>query len=132
MAQTRTPPRPKLTKTEHLAMNCLFRNLKAFEDETILDYTLRDQIPEAWSTLEQDLDVEEKKTKVALWVDDSVAKFYRAMGKGYQGRITRVLATYAQLKISKERSFEAFVAEKEREDREVRLGLARHLREEEG
>ena len=56
-------------------------------------------MPEAWHTLEHDLDVQEKRTKVTLLLDDSVAKFYRAMGQGYQARINRILALWAHMKI---------------------------------
>mgnify|MGYP001820788511 CR=1 FL=1 len=118
MAQTRTSPRPRQNKTERLARDRLIRNLRAFEADSYFEFTLHQQIPDAWATLEEDVDVEEKKTKVTLYLDESVAKFYRALGKGYQARVNRVLATYAQLKISNVRAFEAFRAEKEREERE--------------
>ena len=39
------------------------------------------------------------KTKITLRLDESVAKFFRAMGPGYQARINRILGTWAQLKI---------------------------------
>ena len=54
---------------------------------------------------------------MTLRLDESVAKVYRAHGNGYQARINRVLATSAQLKISKVRAFEAFQEEKAREER---------------
>lgn len=71
---------------------------------------------EAWDTLEADVDVWEKKAKVTLMLDDSLAKFYRAQGVGYQARINRILATYAQMKIAEVREakarYEAFRAGK--------------------
>ncbi|SMY05903.1 BrnA antitoxin family protein [Flavimaricola marinus] len=87
-----------LTKTERIARERLFRHL--WEDrKDSLSEELRERVPDAWHTLERDLDVEEEKVKVTLYLDTSVAKFYRAMGKGYQPRINRILATWAQLKI---------------------------------
>ena len=117
MAQTRKTPRPRQNKTERLARDRLIRNLRTFQEDSYFEFTLHQQIPEAWATLEEDVDVEEKKTKVTLYLDDSVAKFYRAMGNGYQARVNRVLATYAQLKISKVRAFETFQEEKARGER---------------
>jgi len=71
---------------------------------------LREAVPEAWHTLEQDLDVAEPKEKVTLYLDRSVAKFYRAMGQGYQARINRLLATWAQMKIAEEVQLDAHLA----------------------
>ena len=56
-------------------------------------------MPLAWHTLEHDLDVEESKVKITLRLDESVAKFYRAMGPGYQARISRILGLWANMKI---------------------------------
>jgi uncharacterized protein (DUF4415 family) len=63
-------------------------------------FDLRDVIPEAWERLEHDVDLPEKKTRVTIRLDDSVVKFFRAMGPGYSQLINRVLATYAQMKIA--------------------------------
>ena len=58
--------------------------------------------------------------KITLRVDRSVAKFYRSMGKGYQERINRILATYAQARIADrltvEKNFYDFVV-RERMDK---------------
>ncbi|MFV2037610.1 MAG: BrnA antitoxin family protein [Paracoccaceae bacterium] len=95
----------KGTKTERLARTRFFALLRRFEDEEPLDYAISEQIPEAWRTLEDDVAVHEPKVKITLMLDTSVARFYRAMGHGYQARINRVLATYAQLKIADVRHF---------------------------
>ena len=63
-------------------------------------YDLCELIPDAWDTLERDVDVTERKVKVTLLLDESVAKFFRAQGQGYQARINRVLGTFAQMKIA--------------------------------
>jgi len=87
-----------LTKTERIAREKLFRHLWEDRQESLSE-EMRERVPDAWHTLEMDLDVEEEKVKVTLYLDTSVAKFYRAMGKGYQGRINRILGTWAQMKI---------------------------------
>ncbi len=86
------------TKQLHIERTLLYA--AHLKEEGDFDYFVQSQVPEAWDTLEQDVDVEEKKTRVTLLLDDSVAKFYRAMGKGYQARINRILATFAQMRIA--------------------------------
>ena len=66
----------------------------------MFDYDVRESVPKAWETLEHDVDVTEKKMQVSIRLDESVLKFYRAMGKGYQERMNRILATYAQMRIA--------------------------------
>lgn len=90
----------RLTKTQRLARQKMgyYMWLAQWEDE--VEIQLRDQVPQAWHRLEHDLDVVEPKTRVTLRLDASVAKFYRAMGQGYQARISRILATYAQMQIA--------------------------------
>lgn len=89
------------TKTQRIALDRLGRYRFQTDMETIHHWDMRDEVPEAWHTLERDIDVEEKKVKITLWLDESVAKFYRAQGKGYQARINRILGTYAQMKIAR-------------------------------
>lgn len=91
--------RPQGTKSQRLATERFFKRLQRFEDDSELDYAIKKQIPAAWKTLEDDVDVHEPKVKVTLLLDESVAKYYRALGRGYQARINRILGTYAQLKI---------------------------------
>lgn len=68
-------------------------------DTELLEETRR-QVPDAWHMIEMDVDVEEPKEKVTLYLDRSVAQLFRGMGRGYQGRINRILATWAQMKIA--------------------------------
>jgi len=96
------PASNRPTKTERMAREGLMKNLIALQRDTWIAATLREEIPEAWHTLEADLDVEEEKVKVTLYLDASVARFYKAMGKGYHTRINRLLATWAQMKIAGE------------------------------
>ncbi len=96
------PAASRPTKTQRITRQRLARNLLLLQSETWLPNALTDEVPEAWHTLEMDVDVEEPKEKVTLYLDRSVAKFYRAMGKGYHGRINRLLATWAQMKIAED------------------------------
>ena len=88
------------SRTRQLQIERTLVNIAHLKEEEVFDYHVQAQVPEAWDTLEQDIDVEEKKTRVTLLLDTSVAKFYRAMGKGYQARINRVLATFAQMRMA--------------------------------
>lgn len=88
------------TKTQRIALDRLGKRSNELRNTPLWVYDLRKDVPSAWATLEQDIDVEEPKVKITLRLDASVAKFFRAMGSGYQARINRVLATYAQLKIA--------------------------------
>ena len=114
-ALTRTgqsgPMTRRMTKSERLAAQSLLRQTEFLRFDDTFDEQIRDLIPDAWRTLEQDLDVEEKKVRITLRLDESVAKFYRAMGKGYQARINRLLATYAQMQILKSRHDDTFLTE---------------------
>lgn len=93
--------RKPLTRSERLALERLGKRSVELGDTPIWVYDLRHEVPEAWATLEHDLDVQEPRVKITLRLDASVAKYYRAMGKGYQERMNRVLATYAQMKIAR-------------------------------
>ena len=118
----------RITKTQRLAADKLQLLLLKAEGEIALERLIRHQAPEAWHRLETDLDVREKKVHVTLRLDESVAKFFRAMGPGYQARINRVLATYTQMRIAgfldiehrfermRDESGEAYMARIEEED----------------
>ncbi|MBT8458296.1 MAG: BrnA antitoxin family protein [Boseongicola sp.] len=58
------------------------------------------EVPDAWLTLELDMETVAKKQKVSLYLDEAVVKMFRAMGPGYQGRINRILETWMQMKIA--------------------------------
>lgn len=95
-----TPPkRFSQSKTARLARARLERLLAQEGNDLALWNRVQSRVPDAWATLEDDVDCRETKVKVTLRVDASVAKFYRAMGQGYQDRMNRILATYAQMKI---------------------------------
>ena len=106
------PTRPRMTKTQRLAHERL-KYLVYFgrEDNPLNPDALREEIPDAWRSLEFDLDVEAPKEKVTLYLDQSVARMFRRMGKGYQARINRILQTWLQLKMSESIGLEQEMAD---------------------
>lgn len=121
----KTSPRPrKGPKTQRLAEQRLRRLLLEFDNDRP-PMEVEWNIPEAWATLEQDVDIDEKRVPITLRLDESVVKFFRAMGKGYQARMNRVLATYAQMQIAQVRWLEASVEEEMLKTRREAWGMDR-------
>jgi len=58
-------------------------------------------VPEAWHALPELYPAQPKKVRVTLLLEEPVAKFYRANGRGYQALINDVLKAYAQLRLAK-------------------------------
>ena len=48
---------------------------------------LAEAIPEQWHMIMHDIPIYEKKEKLTLYLDKSVAKFFKTIGNGYQARI---------------------------------------------
>lgn len=97
---TAEPPRRFVqTRTARMARARLARHLQGFGTDEGLWLRVQERVPEAWATVEEDIDSEEEKVKITLRLDASVAKLFRAMGKGYQARINHILATYAQMRM---------------------------------
>jgi uncharacterized protein (DUF4415 family) len=90
----------KFNRTQQLHLERLRLNAAYLDREDISDYDIKHLIPVAWDTLEQDVDVNEKKVRLTLMLDESVAKFFRAMGRGYQARINRILGTFVQMRMA--------------------------------
>ncbi len=88
----------RMSKTERVARRNFSRDWYVL-DQLLLQEELRTDLPREWHLLEQDIDVAERKEKVTLYLDRSVAKMFRAMGPGYQGVINRVLRVWIQAKI---------------------------------
>ena len=110
---------PSGPKTKRLATQRLRHLLTETNSEDRMVSELEQLVPDAWAMLEADVECREKKEKVTLYLDASVAKFFRAMGTGYQARINRLLALYAQAKIAESRWFEdAFFRELDAAHRE--------------
>ncbi|WP_101067233.1 BrnA antitoxin family protein [Roseovarius salinarum] len=107
-----------MSKSQRIARERLMHDLIYLMREDWIPRTVAEEIPDAWHTLEHDLDVAEPKVKVTLYLDASVAKFYRAMGRGYQARINRLLGTYARMKIAHEVRMDEMLAKRmaEREE----------------
>ena len=59
-------------------------------------------IPEAWHSIEADVPVRRRKTKVTAAFDTDMVKWFRAMGLGYQARMNAVLRTFMLALVSKE------------------------------
>ncbi|MCB2134687.1 MAG: BrnA antitoxin family protein [Rhodobacteraceae bacterium] len=97
--QTAPPKRFVQSRTARLARARLARRLQGLGDDEGLWWQVQDRVPEAWATVEEDIDCEEEKVKITIRLDASVARLFRAMGKGYQARINHILATYAQMRI---------------------------------
>ena len=92
--------RRNMPKTQRPYFERLRLNTATMGNEGAWEYYVQSQVPEAWETLEQDIDVDEPKEKITIYLDASVAKFYKAMGRGYQARVNRILATLAQMRIA--------------------------------
>jgi uncharacterized protein (DUF4415 family) len=58
-------------------------------------------VPEAWHVLPELYPPQPKKVKITLLLDEPVAKFYRANGRGYQALMNDVLKAYAQLRLAR-------------------------------
>lgn len=89
------------TKTRRMA-EARFHQLLYYASHDNNDFLeeAKREVPDAWLTLELDMETVAKKKKVSLYLDEAVVKMYRAMGPGYQGRINRILETWMQMKIA--------------------------------
>jgi hypothetical protein len=96
------------TRTQRLARERLTLHLYGLSRDDDWAGTIQELVPDAWRTLEADLPLVEKREKITLRLDESVVKFFRAMGPGYQARINRLLATYAQMRIAEVYKLERF------------------------
>ncbi|MCG6882253.1 MAG: BrnA antitoxin family protein [Silicimonas sp.] len=119
--------------------------LSAMESDAGFLESARREIPEAWQTLEMDIDARPPKEKVSLYLDRAVIAMFRKMGQGYQARINRILETWLQMKIAEKAVYQRDVmealgdaiAEKNREDpgdfmKEQYAKLVEHWAYEEG
>jgi len=90
----------RMTKRERISRQRLMNYIQNEQyDDMDVSLELARIVPQAWHTLEHDLDVWEEKVKITLRLDKSVAQFYRAMGQGCQARISRILALWAHMQI---------------------------------
>lgn len=57
-------------------------------------------VPQGWASVDRDNPVHPRRVKLTLRLDEDVARFFRAQGLGYQGRINAVLRAYMSAKLS--------------------------------
>jgi hypothetical protein len=88
-----------MTKSERLARRRLVYHLWLASEDRLPMRELRDEVPDAWHMIEADFDCHAPKQKMTLYLDAPVAKMFKAMGRGYQARINRILATWVEMKI---------------------------------
>ena len=84
---------PRMTRTEKLARRRLIYHLWLAEEDELPLAWMRAELPEAWHTIEADIDCMEPKRKVTLYLDASVTKMFRSMGQ--ERRSQWVAATHA-------------------------------------
>ena len=96
---------PKTKRLAEARMRQLLFHASCRDDQAFM-HRARREVPEAWLTLEMDVEVRAPKEKVTLYLDQPVARMFRAMGRGYQDRINRILETYLQMKIAENVAFE--------------------------
>ncbi|MEM1160735.1 MAG: BrnA antitoxin family protein [Pseudomonadota bacterium] len=72
-------------------------------ERTFFDYysRARSMIPDGWEGLQDTAPVKPHKTKITIRLDEDVARWYRHIGYGYQGRINGVLRCYMDAVLSK-------------------------------
>jgi uncharacterized protein (DUF4415 family) len=121
--------RPK-TKARRRAEDAMYEALAFMRKGDVIKGTVRQEVPDEWHLLEFDHDVTEKKEKITLYLDRSVARCFKAMGKGYQERINALLRTWMQMKIGEflevdEKLIERFDRMGDRLDREAEARKAR-------
>lgn len=91
----------KMTKQDRIAMERLKYHTWLMErDDWDATHALYDIAPSAWHTIMADIDCHEPKDKLTLYLDKSVARTFKAMGKGYQARINRILQTWLSMKMA--------------------------------
>ena len=128
---TTRPPKPK-TRARRRAEAAMYDAFSFLRKTDVIERVIREEVPDEWHLLELDYDVTEKKEKVTLYLDRSVARCFKAMGKGYQERINALLRAWMQMKISEfmyteekllERAeFLVDYMKREAEAREARMG----------
>ena len=82
------------------------RDLMRLSQDKMIARMLSEEIPEEWHMIMHDIPAYEKKEKLTLYLDKSVAKFFKAMGNVYQARINRILATWARMVILEDMELE--------------------------
>lgn len=97
----------KRTKAEEHALAQLHDSLRDLElmrlDMVVQFGRLKfENVPPEWSVVEDAVRVRRKKVRINAAYDEDVAKFFRAMGHGYQARMNAVLRCYVYGILSRE------------------------------
>ena len=111
--------RPRMSRTERIARQNFSRDWYVLEQMDLDLESMRAKLPEDWHLVEHDLDLSEPKQKVTLYLDRSVARTFKAMGKGHQGVMNRVLRSWMQAKAAQMLELEGRL--KRRQDRVMSL-----------
>ncbi len=106
--------RTKVPRNVEEAYQRLHWDITYLNRHSLIGTDIREQFPLEWHTLEADLNVAEKKEKVTLYLDRSVARCFRGMGKGYQARINQLLRTWMLMKIAREIEIDEALNERRR------------------
>lgn len=88
----------ELKKTARLVRARLQAGLGALRDDAAMSRALADLCPPAWRDVEDDAALDEERVKLTLYLERSVAQFYRATGTGYQARIARILSVWSLMR----------------------------------
>lgn len=102
--------------------NRLLMDLQRLNYDRIVASQTLDLIPPDWHTLAWDIEANEKKQKVTLYIDQSVIEFFRAMCSGYQTRINRLLGSYMRLQMQNHLKLEEAIKKRVIEDDENSMG----------
>ena len=106
--------RVKLPKTKQDAYDRMHADMVYANRNHLIGTFLREDLPLEWHLLEVDHPVQEKKEKVTLYLDRSVARLFKGMGNGYQARINHLLRTWMQMKIAQEVELDEALGERRR------------------
>ncbi|MEM1275214.1 MAG: BrnA antitoxin family protein [Pseudomonadota bacterium] len=89
------------TLKEHLASLALKTELARQEVEWREFERQQEFIPNAWYRMDKIAPCTEPKQQITLRLDRDMVKFYRTLGRGYQGRMNAILRTYMLARISR-------------------------------
>ena len=97
----------KRSKDEHrrlVELRSTLHELDAVRRELSLRFQrlIFDNMPFEWASIEDEVPVRQRKTRITASFDADVVKFFRAMGLGYQARMNAVLRAYMLGLLSRE------------------------------
>jgi uncharacterized protein (DUF4415 family) len=96
--------RSKAEERAYAELRPALRELRQLQMEMRVDYLQLqlDTIPNGWRHIEAEVPVRPRKVRVNASYDADVARFFRAMGHGYQARMNAVLRAYMLAILSRE------------------------------